>query len=176
MFVENNPSAREPVTSTTHGLKIMEELSRKKKPYTFSLKTRALASGRTDSILASTPSQWIWMKCYASGGENALHAHAHEDHTFIILQGEALFRGPNGEELRLGANHGLTIPAGNVYCFEVVSQENLLMLRIGSPTGTGDPGYRVDAEGQPLDAFNEAKESLAPTMSTPQYADKYLFG
>jgi mannose-6-phosphate isomerase-like protein (cupin superfamily) len=174
MFVETNASATEPVSSTAHGLKIMEELAKKKKPYTFSLRTRPLLRGRTDTILSSTPSQWIWMKCYASGGENALHAHVHEDHTFIILQGEALFKGPKGEELRLGANNGLVIPAGNVYCFEVVSKENLLMLRIGSPTGSGDPGYRIDAEGRPLDAFSEAKESLAPEMSAPKFADHHL--
>ena len=173
MFIDTHAAISDPVTSTAHGLKIMKTLSQKKKPYTFSLKTRALESGRTDAILASTRSQWIWLKCYASGGENALHAHVHEDHTFIILQGEALFKGPTGEELRLGANRGLTIPAGNAYCFEVVSTENLLMLRIGSPTGTGDPGYRVDASGQPLDAFEEAKTTLASEMSEPKFAEHY---
>jgi mannose-6-phosphate isomerase-like protein (cupin superfamily) len=175
MIEKRAAAENEPVRSTQHGLQIMEDLSRRKKPYAFSLKTRALKSGRTDAILAATPSQWIWLKTYASGGENALHAHVHEDHTFLILQGEALFKGPHGEELRLGANHGLTIPAGNVYCFEVTSKNNLVMLRIGSPTGTGDPGYRVDENGQPLDAFVEAKESLNKSMSAPEYSDAFLF-
>jgi len=174
MFTESKLSEGV-ITSTEHGLKVMEELAKNHKPSIFSLRTHALKSGRTDAIVSATDSQWIWIKCYASGGENALHAHVHEDHTFIVLQGRALFRGPHGEEKLLTANQGITIPAGNIYCFEVVSKENLVMLRIGSPTGTGDPGDRIDEKGRPMDAFVEAKTTLATSMAQPEFDDVYLF-
>ena len=173
MFTESKLSETV-ISSAQHGLAVMEELSKNRKPSFFSLRTRALKGGRTDTVVAATPSQWIWVKCYASGGENSLHAHTHEDHTFVVLQGTALFRGPHGEEKRVTANEGVAIPAGNVYSFEVVSSENLVMLRIGSPTGTGDPGDRTDANGRPLDAFVEAKTTLAKNMAQPQFDDFYL--
>ena len=172
MFTESKLSETA-ITSTQHGLAVMKELSRNQNRSFFSLRTRALKSGRTDTVVAATPSQWIWVKCYASGGENALHAHTHEDHTFIVLQGAALFRGPHGEEKCVTTNQGVTIPAGKAYSFEVTSRENLLMLRVGSPTGTGDPCDRTDAKGSPLDAFVEARTTLSKNMAVPQFDDFY---
>jgi len=174
MFTESKLSETV-ISSTDEGLNVMDALSKIRKPSIFSLRTRALKSGRTDTVVSATQSQWIWLKCYASGGENALHAHTHEDHTFVVLQGTARFRGPHGEEKCVTANQGVTIPAGNVYCFEVVSKENLVMLRIGSPTGTGDPGERTDENGQPLDAFVEAKTTLARNMAQPEFDNFYHF-
>lgn len=171
MFEESKLS-QSVVESPEHYQGIMDELSKIKNPSLFSLRTRALKSGRTDTVLAATPSQWIWLKCYACGGENALHAHANEDHTFIILQGTALFHGPNGVKQHVTANQGVCIPAGNVYSFTVVSEDNLLMLRIGSPTGEGDPGHRTNEKGEPLDAFIEAKTTLK-NMAKPVFDDHY---
>jgi quercetin dioxygenase-like cupin family protein len=36
---------------------------------------------------------WVVLKTYAADGENGLHAHPSEDHTFVVLQGEAPFMG-----------------------------------------------------------------------------------
>ena len=62
---------------------------------TFRLRTPLLSAGRSHNILASckaaTGAMNIAIKCYAEGGENEFHAHAREDHTFIVLQGRARF-------------------------------------------------------------------------------------
>ena len=162
------PLDNEVIMSTRQGLDRMAKLAASRKPRVFSLRTRGLKSGGADTIVSATPSQWIWIKCYASGGENELHAHVHEDHTFICLQGEVVFRGPKGEKLSVRRHEGFTIPAGNVYSFEVASKENLVLLRIGSPTGTGDPGFRVDEHGKALDAFVAAKP-------LPVFSDEWFF-
>ena len=72
-------------------------LSDKKTPHVFSLKGQLLDQGRTDSVLAATDNLTIRLKIYASGGENELHAHTSEDHSFMILQGSARFFGPDDE-------------------------------------------------------------------------------
>ena len=61
----------------------------------FKMRTQLLSRGRSHTILASCSSgnsaMNIAIKCYAGGGENEFHTHATEDHTFIVLQGSALF-------------------------------------------------------------------------------------
>lgn len=56
-------------------------------PQLFQLKTQLLSKGRSDFTLASTDMMTVRIKCYAQGGENALHTHLAEDHTFIVLDG-----------------------------------------------------------------------------------------
>ena len=58
--------------------------------------------GRTDTALAASEKMWVVLKTYAAHGENGLHAHPNEDHTFVVLQGEATFYGPNDETRRIG--------------------------------------------------------------------------
>ena len=69
-----------------------------KKPQFFSMKTQLVTDGRSVNPLAETENLWAWIKVYASGGENTLHAHNNEDHMFVILQGTAIFHGPKGEK------------------------------------------------------------------------------
>ena len=58
----------------------------------FSLRnTPQLEQGTIYDPLATAENLWVNLKVYASGGENALHSHAGEDHAFIILQGKATF-------------------------------------------------------------------------------------
>ncbi len=57
----------------------------------FSLKTPLLSAGRTNTPVAGTDLLKVRVKVYAEGGENGLHAHFDEDHSFIILQGQATF-------------------------------------------------------------------------------------
>jgi mannose-6-phosphate isomerase-like protein (cupin superfamily) len=171
-----NENVTAPVTgilsSTEQFRQTLHTLAGNTKPSLFSLRTRALKGGSTDKVLSATPNQWVQIKCYASGGENALHAHLHEDHTFIVLQGEALFKGPNGEEECLGRYKGITIPKGNHYSFNVTSAENLVLLRFASPDHLGDPLARVDAAGRDLDAFVEQAEAVGKTR-TPTVFDTY---
>src|SRR6266568_3252506 len=58
-----------------------------KKPSFFKMRAQLLDQGRTNTALARTDNMWATLKVYASGGENGLHTHPHEDHTFIVLQG-----------------------------------------------------------------------------------------
>ena len=168
-----NEAAAGAVLSTTEQMRrTLEELARSGKPSIFSIATRALKGGSTDRIVSATPNQWLQVKCYASGGENKLHAHVHEDHTFVVLQGEVVFKGPRGEERRLARNMGITIPKGNYYSFTVASEENLVMLRFASPDHAGDPLERIDVDGRSLDAFVEQKEAVGRTR-TPTELDTF---
>jgi hypothetical protein len=56
----------------------------------FSMKnTPLLEQGTSYTSLATAENLWTAIKVYASGGENALHAHGGEDHIFVVLQGKA---------------------------------------------------------------------------------------
>ena len=123
----------------------------------FALRTPLLSKGRSHTILASskadTGAMNVAIKCYAEGGENEFHAHAREDHTFIVLQGRARFYQPDQGARELGRNEGILIPAGALYKFEVASDEPLVLLRIGNvwqpvdgETAAANSG-RQDSEG-----------------------------
>ena len=124
---------------------------------TFRLRTPLLAKGRSHKILASsrgdTGAMNIAIKCYAEGGENEFHAHAKEDHTFIVLAGRVRFYQPDEPARELGRNEGILLPAGALYKFEVASEEPLVLLRIGNvwqPVGGEAPAAnsgRQDTQG-----------------------------
>jgi quercetin dioxygenase-like cupin family protein len=116
-------------------------------PQFFRLEAQLPVEGRTNIPLASAPSMWVVLKTYASGGENELHAHPYEDHTFVILQGKAKFYGPNGETKICGVNEGVLLPHGTFYWFHVTSDEPLVMLRVGASAGGGDRFQRIDIDG-----------------------------
>lgn len=109
------------------------ELAENKLPSAFKLTAQMLEQGRTDTPLAATEDLTLRIKVYASGGENALHAHPEEDHSFIVLQGEATFQGEDGELARLGVHEGVMLPRGVLYSFLATSDEPLVLLRIGTP-------------------------------------------
>ena len=103
---------------------------------TFRLRTPLLQEGRTHNILARTREDGhamsVAIKCYAEGGENEFHTHAQEDHTFVVLQGRAVFHQPDGPDRELGRNEGILIPAGAFYKFEAIPGEALVLLRVGN--------------------------------------------
>lgn len=141
--------------STADIVETIDRLAENKGVTTFTLRTQALKQGRTDMIVSATENQWVQLKCYASGGENALHAHTNEDHTFVILQGEAIFYGPAGETTRLKRNQGITIPKGNLYKFHASGEDNLVLLRFGAmDKDCKDKLHRVDENGDELDGFS----------------------
>ena len=102
----------------------------------FKLRTQLLAKGRSHTILASCKGERsalnIAIKCYSGGGENEFHTHATEDHAFIVLQGRAVFYEPNKPPEEIGRNEGMLLPAGSYYRFEAVSEEQLVLLRVGN--------------------------------------------
>ena len=90
-----------------------------------------LEQGTSYDPLATAENLWVNIKCYASGGENALHAHEGEDHAFILLQGKATFTFGDGRVETVGQHQGVMIPKGVKYKFEADETENLVMLRVG---------------------------------------------
>jgi mannose-6-phosphate isomerase-like protein (cupin superfamily) len=90
-----------------------------------------LEQGTSYDPLATAENLWAAVKVYASGGENALHSHGGEDHTFIVLQGMATFSFGDGSSKVVRTHEGVMIPRDVKYKFEADEAENLVLLRIG---------------------------------------------
>jgi len=98
----------------------------------FRLRQRLVKQGRAATCLAATDKMRIALKVYAGGGERTLHAHPHEDHTFIVLHGKVRFFDRAGRSIVLAAHRGLLIPRGVHYRFDIVTRAPAVMLRIGA--------------------------------------------
>src|SRR5438045_5826782 len=124
------------------------------KPAFFKLEAQLPQQGRTDTPVAASDKMWVVLKTYAADGENGLHAHPNEDHTFVVLQGEATFYGPNGETRTIGKNEGVLLPHGTFYCFKATratSDEPLVMVRIGAAAFDGvDRHGRIGPDGSKM--------------------------
>jgi mannose-6-phosphate isomerase-like protein (cupin superfamily) len=128
----------------------IEARSRDGAPTFFKLEARLPLDGRANLPMATSANMWVVLKTYASGGENELHAHPNEDHTFVILQGAARFFGPGGEEKVIGAGEGVLLPRGTFYWFQTTSVEPMVLLRVGSSSAEGDRFERVDVYGETM--------------------------
>jgi mannose-6-phosphate isomerase-like protein (cupin superfamily) len=134
----------------------------------YSMKVPLLTSGRTNQVLARTDTVEVRAKVYAAGGENALHTHLDEDHTFFVLDGEATFYGPDDQSTVVGRYEGLMIPAGAYYRFESTGDTNLVLLRIGAdvePLPGGDETPRVGIDGLPLEGKDPRNKQVPPEFS-----------
>ena|SRR5438309_1337974 len=123
------------------------------KATTFSMRTPYLSQGRTTTFVNRTDLMSVAVKVYSDGGENALHTHQNEDHTFLVLQGEATFYDEENKETVVRQWEGISLPRGAYYRFQTTGEENLVLARFGArdvtqPAGDG----RVDIEGDPLPA------------------------
>jgi mannose-6-phosphate isomerase-like protein (cupin superfamily) len=100
----------------------------------FSLRgTPLVSAGNVHTLLAKAPALWAHIKVYAEGGENGVHAHPREDHLFLVLSGEATFVDAEGNQTVVPRFDGMMIPRGVAYAFRSSAEENLVMLRVGSP-------------------------------------------
>ena len=124
--------------------------ARAKKPSFFKMRAQMLDQGRTNTALARTDNMWATLKVYASGGENALHTHPHEDHTFIVLQGSARYYDADGGHTDVGKHQGIMLPAGAYYWFEATSKEPLVLVRVGCRAGPQDASGRLNIHGEPM--------------------------
>ncbi len=118
------------------------------KPSFFTMRARRLSQGSTEEPLAVGKHLWLKIKVYGKGGENKLHSHTNQEHSFIVLEGKACFHGPRGEKKTLGRNDGIMLPAGSYYWFESVGKEPLVLLRAGAYTDAGKPDLRVMPDGR----------------------------
>lgn len=117
------------------------------KPSFFALRARKLARGSTEEPLAIGKHLWLKIKVYGKGGENNLHSHLNQDHSFIVLDGKARFHGPRGETRVLKRNEGILLPAGSYYWFESVGKDPLVLLRVGALVDASTPDLRVMPDG-----------------------------
>ena len=121
------------------------------KTSTFSIEGPYLSAGRVNIDLARTDLLWLSLKINAEGGENAVHAHTAEDHSFIVLEGEVTFYDEHGEGKTLGAYEGIMIPKGAYYRYLNTGERNLFMLRVGArrEAEEGKPS-RHKPDGSPI--------------------------
>lgn len=119
------------------------------KAETFSLKSQLLSEGRTDRVLAQTDLLKLRLKVYAEGGENGLHAHHDEDHSFVVLDGQATFYGKDGNETIVNRYEGIMLPKGTYYRFQSTGTTNLILIRVGAGRRS-DGNYRLGPNGVPL--------------------------
>jgi len=113
----------------------------------FNLTTPYLLQGITSDERARSELLTVLIKVYASGGENRMHAHVHEDHSFIVLEGEAMFHFDGEEDARvLKPYEGVMLPKGTYYRFESTGAGNLVMLRVGAAP-PGSPKRALYPEG-----------------------------
>ena len=113
----------------------------------FNLTTPYLRQGITSDERARSELLTVLIKVYASSGENRMHAHVHEDHSFIVLEGEATFHFDGTDNARvLKPYEGVMLPKGTFYRFESTGDRNLVMLRVGAAQ-PGSPKLAVYPEG-----------------------------
>jgi len=119
-------------------------------PKFFDIRTPYLEQGITTDYRARTDVLGVTIKVYASGGENNLHAHVYEDHSFIVLEGRARFHvGLDERDQVVGPYEGVMLPKGTCYRFESIGPENLVMLRLGAqPAGTPPTAVYPDGQGK----------------------------
>lgn len=142
-------------------------------PSFFKLGARLPTQGRTDTPVAASDNMWVVLKTYAACGENELHAHTNEDHTFVVLQGRATFYGPTGEEKTIGQHEGVLLPAGAMYWFRATDGEPLVMLRIGCASNDNPDRFaRIGADGLPLDGFSAGNKQVEVILSDQWYGIK----
>ena len=102
---------------------------------TFELKTPMLKQGISHKNLASTDLLGIALKIYTEGGENGLHTHPGEDHSFIILEGEMTLYDKDENPTVLKKGQGIMLPSGYYYWFKSSSGESLIFLKLSASNG-----------------------------------------
>jgi mannose-6-phosphate isomerase-like protein (cupin superfamily) len=164
------PEFAAPALSTKEIYDRQREMADNARPTVFKLSAQLVDQGRTDTPLCATESMTARLKVYASGGENSLHAHPHEDHMFIVLQGSAQFFDENGELAGLGANEGIMVPKGSLYRFYATSDEPLVLLRVGSPNqGPEVNPKRIDSKGEPMVGDSKANKTVPVRFRDGEY-------
>ena len=135
----------------------------------FSMQTPYLSAGHSTVLVAEGELSWFHMKVYAQGGENALHAHPNEEHTFIVLEGQATFYDKDDTPTVVNRWEGVLLPRGSFYYFQSTGDDQLVMIRVGSGK-RASPGEasRVFPDGRPFPASDpNNKEGSIPGVPIP---------
>lgn len=136
------------------------------RPHFFKMEALLPVQGREDIPMAKAGGMAVVLKTYSKAGENELHAHLNEDHTFIVLQGAAEFYGPNNETRRVTENEGVLLPRGTFYWFRSCGDDPLVMARVGSATEPGvDTTMRVNIKGDFMDPMSTENKEIPLVLS-----------
>ena len=139
----------------------------------FSLKSQLLSQGSHTTYVAQSDLLSVAVKIYATGGENKMHMHPEEDHSFIVMQGQAIFHiGVDDNPKVVNANEGVMLPAGTCYWFVSSAPENLVMMRIGAAKKPPEV-WRAFPDGRPFDAETIMGRK---TRTPPIFAPGQFFG
>src|SRR6059036_1887780 len=134
------------------------EPTEKPKTQKFSLRTPYMKQGRITQLVAETDKMWIHTKINYEGGENEIHTHLDEDHSFIVLEGEMSVFDEKGNEMRLKPYQGVLLPKGAYYRYLNTGRGNLVVLRIGA-------GVRNKPKaGEPLRVRPDGREILGGSV------------
>src|SRR5262245_1640829 len=117
----------------------------------YSLKTPYMQQGRMTPIVAKTDHLTIQVKVNAEGGENTVHTHLNEDHSFIVLEGEMSIFDETGHETKVKQYQGVMLPKGAYYRYLNTGARNLVLLRVSAAVGgPPQPGKatRVHPDGR----------------------------
>ena len=146
----------------------------KPRAYTFSLKTPYMKQGRVTQLVAETENMWIHTKINAEGGENEIHCHRDEDHSFIVLEGQMSVFDETGREMKVEKYQGVMIPKGAYYRYHNTGPDNLVVIRVGAGIKgkpQGGEEMRVRPDGKPLPAYSAENKTIEPIEDTRFFAD-----
>ena len=144
---------------------IKEQPEERPKAYKFSLKTPYMQQGRVTQPVAATTNMWIHTKVNAEGGENAVHCHLDEDHSFVVLEGEMTVFDEKENAMVLEKYQGVMIPKSAYYRYLNTGDGNLVVLRIGCGINAKPQGgeeMRIRPDGKPLPAYSAENKTVPP--------------
>lgn len=103
----------------------------------FTFLNEEILAGTGDIVLPGSERLSGVVKRYSVGGENRMHTHPSEDHTFYILQGQGTFRFEEDENVLVANQYdAIHLPAGTAYWFTSTGEDKLIILRTGTETGS----------------------------------------
>ncbi len=142
-----------------------KQTDEKPRAYVYSLKTPYMKQGRVTQLVAETENMWIHTKINAEGGENEIHCHLDEDHSFVVLEGQMSVFDEKGNEMSVKQYQGVMIPKGAYYRYLNTGSGNLVVLRIGAGIKgqpQGGEEMRVRPDGRPLPSGSIENKTLPP--------------
>jgi mannose-6-phosphate isomerase-like protein (cupin superfamily) len=137
----------------------------KPKAQKFSLRTPYMEQGRVTQLVAQTSNLRIHTKINAEGGENEIHTHLDQDHSFIVLEGEMTVFDEKGNEMVLKPYQGVMLPRGAYYRYLNTGAGNLVVLRVAAPAGEksrSGEAVRVRPDGRPILGGSVENKTLPP--------------
>jgi mannose-6-phosphate isomerase-like protein (cupin superfamily) len=114
---------------------------------TFKLKTPHITGGRSHIPLAQTEHMTIGLNYYVPGRKNKLHTHPGEDHTFVVMDGQATFYNKEHQPTVLNRGEGIMLPENHYYYFASTGDKPLALFRVSAKKGNKPKVTRVDSEG-----------------------------